>query len=73
MCSNNGSPFKKIRRTREERKKMNSNIGKKENQSVIDSLLKISPVKMNNTSNVFEVVPYQQQTTHTPIKEVLKA
>jgi hypothetical protein len=33
MCSQSGSPFKKIRRTRDERKKM-INIGKKENQPV---------------------------------------
>ena len=43
MCSQNGSPFKKQRRTREERRKK-VNDGKKENINH-DNTLNISPVK----------------------------
>lgn len=44
MLSQNGSPFKKMRRTREERKRLNILVGKKEN----DQTLNISPVKKSS-------------------------
>lgn len=51
------SPFKKIRRTRDERRKINNGIGKKEPQNEND-VIKISPVKNNeNAKNCSHFTP----------------
>ena len=77
MCSQNGSPLKKMRRTRDERKRMNNKIGKqKENvpttiQAVTDLSLNISPVKkghgnlviLDNDKSTSIVTPGRNNTT----------